>query len=463
MPKPLRGKLLRVGLGTLAVLGAAAGAFSLVAAQQEPTVRPSTFVGDVSIGGMTRSEAAKRLRVWWETRRREPVRLTHPLLTRQPEAASATHWGLILDDQASIADAPMETLWGHLARLTTRHDVARVDLPVRFRYSEEALVRVDAFVRAHAKSAREARAPWRDGRVQHQLEIAGLTVGSVDALRDAVATAVNTLEPVELPLVSAPKRVADAELRRIQTVMGQFATTFPRSQTSRNANIRVAADKLNGIVLAPGERASFNQIVGRRTIEDGFRLAPVLLNGRKEIDIGGGICQVSSTLYNASLLAGLKIAERQCHSRPVPYIASGRDATVNWGSIDLVVENSHPFPIALGSQYESGRITFYVLGPQALPETVRIETRVLGSWSRGEKVVNDPTLPPGKTKVLDPGAPGRSVVTYRVFLRNGVEVRRERLRDSRYAGAPRLVAVNRAATTPVAEPLPVSDPELASP
>jgi vancomycin resistance protein YoaR len=217
---------------------------------------------------------------------------------------------------------------------------------------------------------------------------------------------------------------------------------------------------------------SFNGLVGRRTPQAGYRIAGVYVNGRHEVDFGGGICQVSSTLYNAALLANLKIAKRSNHSMPVPYVPLGRDATVDYDSgTDLLIENNSDGPIAVDAEYLPGKLTFRVLGQKVPGQSVKIVQGPRRSWGNGTRVVRDPRLPAGRTVVQESGSAGHALRVTRIVLRDGVEVARESLGVSHYPGGDRIVRVGAArprpkrsvsdapAEEPVPEPEPSADPE----
>ena len=121
--------------------------------------------------------------------------------------------------------------------------------------------------------------------------------------------------------------------------LATFTTTLSGSLPARTANVRLAAQALDGAVLEPGQVLSFNAVVGPRTRERGYEDAPVILHESRQVQTGGGVCQVASTVFVASLLAGLSPAERWRHSTPVDYIPLGEDATIAWGAKDLRVRN----------------------------------------------------------------------------------------------------------------------------
>ncbi|MEC8024724.1 MAG: VanW family protein [Myxococcota bacterium] len=178
-------------------------------------------------------------------------------------------------------------------------------------------------------------------------------------------------------LVRSPHSAEPSSRRSVEPTwvpVGSFSTTFDVAAVDRSYNLRLAARLVDGVVVASGERFSFNHEVGRRTLERGFRVAPVLAFEGKRPAMGGGICQVSTTIYNAALYADLRILHRYPHSRPIRYVPLGRDATVSWGSKDLTFENPHPHPIRLSASTQHGRLVVTISAPDALSYEVRLET-----------------------------------------------------------------------------------------
>ena len=162
--------------------------------------------------------------------------------------------------------------------------------------------------------------------------------------------------------LNVPQRVVYPEvdrglLKQISTTeLGRYVTTFKKSNIERSHNIDLASEAINNTVIFPGETFSFNEVVGERTAERGYKKAPVIVKGELAEDIGGGICQVSSTLYNAVDLNGIQIVERYAHSRQVPYVPPGRDATVSWWGPDFVFKNLYNEPILIRAKSEAGQM-----------------------------------------------------------------------------------------------------------
>lgn len=413
----------------------------LVAARGEEKIRPNTYVGLIAVGGLTRDEAARKLRVWWETEKRRTLTLRHDALTRTPPPMKPSELGLTLDDQASVDPLPYETFWDDAGRTLSRGGQEPLRFDPVFRTLDVQNDVLRDFVRDNAGRPQAAAVRYRAGGIVREPEVSGFRLDEAQ-LPKAIVEALKGNGTIELPLIEAAKRVPDQALDGIVDLVSEFSTKFPASQYDRNNNIQLAASHLDGVVLMPGDSVSFNNTVGRRTIEGGFKEAGVYRNGRHDVGVGGGICQVSTTLYNAALFANLKIVKRQNHSMPVPYVPVGRDATVDYGAIDLVIENNFDTPIAVSSEYERGRLTFRILGQKDAALSVKVVSDGAKSWALPEKIVKDPTVPVGKRVIVEKGSKGYSINTYRVVYRNGVEVAREPLGRSYYRGGQRIVAVN---------------------
>ena len=153
---------------------------------------------------------------------------------------------------------------------------------------------------------------------------------------------------IEIPIHPVYPKIDSELLADIRSVrIGRYITSFNSSNKNRSTNIDLAAEAINNHVVFPGETFSFNRVVGKRTVEKGYEKAKVIVRGEYAEDIGGGICQVSSTLFNAVDSAGLKIVQRFSHSRNVSYIPPGRDATVSWYGPDFEFKNIYNQPIII--------------------------------------------------------------------------------------------------------------------
>lgn len=165
-------------------------------------------------------------------------------------------------------------------------------------------------------------------------------------------------------------------------LLSTYSTKYSAGNTGRTTNLQLAASKINGTVLMPGETFSYNQVVGARTIAAGYKEAPIYVSGQVVDGLGGGICQITSTLYNAVLYANLQIVERSNHQFVPSYVTASRDATVVYGSIDFKFKNNREYPIKLVCSVSGGLATFQIFGLKSNNEyDVEIYSRVTGSSS----------------------------------------------------------------------------------
>ena len=145
-------------------------------------------------------------------------------------------------------------------------------------------------------------------------------------------------------------------------LLSSFSTNYNARDTDRTTNLKLATNKINGTVLMPGETFSYNQVVGARTIAAGYKEAPIYVQGQVVDGLGGGICQITSTLYNAVLYANLEIVERSNHQFVPSYVTASRDATVVYGSIDFKFKNNRNYPIKLICSVANGVASFQIFG-----------------------------------------------------------------------------------------------------
>lgn len=208
--------------------------------------------------------------------------------------------------------------------------------------------------------------------------------------------------------VKAIKPSVTAEILKnqgIKELISSFTTNFDAGNAPRSSNIKLAAKFIAGTILPPGATFSFNEVVGQRTEEKGFQEAGVYINGKVDTGIGGGICQVSTTLYNAVLLADLLVMERSNHSLTVPYVPLSRDAAVSWGSQDLKFTNNTENHILINSSTKSGSITFELYSTKS-NKSVELISTTLARTKAPILYIDDIVAPFGQDTVVDKGHDG---------------------------------------------------------
>lgn len=249
-------------------------------------------------------------------------------------------------------------------------------------------------------------------------------------------------KPYEIPVkVTYPEITLNVLLgKAFDDTLASYSTTYNPGEIGRTKNVTLAASKINDVILAPGESFSFNRVVGARTYENGFRDAKVY-EGNKIVDgMGGGICQVSSTLYNAVLYANLEIVTRRNHSLAVSYVPLGRDATVVYGAIDFVFKNNQKYPVKITASAYGGRLTVAVKGIKVDDTKVELYTETVATRAYQEFEEISPDLMPGEKKVTQNGSNGYTINTYKV-VKSGGESKREFVSTSTYLPTNKITLV----------------------
>ena len=214
-----------------------------------------------------------------------------------------------------------------------------------------------------------------------------------------------------------------------------YAQTKTTSNSNRNRNIQLATAEFNGMRVEPGETVSFNKTTGERTEAKGYRPAGAYSGGVLVQEPGGGVCQVSTTLYNAAVKADLEIIERSPHTRVSDYVPIGLDAAVNWSSQDFKFKNTSDYPIFIVAEFADQKLTFKIYGKQ-LDDGMYIKldsekTETIPA-KEGVDVRNDPTLPVGTVKE-EKARDGSRAISYKIYYdKNDNEIKREVLAKSTY-------------------------------
>ncbi len=260
---------------------------------------------------------------------------------------------------------------------------------------------------------------------------------------------------VEIPLaITRPKTTTIMlEATLFEDTLSSVTTYYSPKKVTRTHNVALAAKLINGTVLNPGEVFSYNKTVGPRTAARGFKEAAIFSKGEVVDGLGGGICQVSSTLYMATMKADLETVSRKNHSFYVDYAPKGQDATVVYGSIDFQFRNNSPYPIKIVAVQRNNYITVTIKGTKTEEKTVKITTKTLSTTPFNEKTVVDNTLKPGERVIEQKGQQGMTMDVYRnVYDAKGKLIRSEYENKTKYVPMTQIVRVGPAATGAVATP-----------
>ena len=243
---------------------------------------------------------------------------------------------------------------------------------------------------------------------------------------------------IALQYTSPTTTVKDFGLDAFPNRLSTFSTNYVNNP-NRTTNLRLASNKINGTVVMPGETFSFNQVVGQRTRAAGYKDAAMFSDGMVTNGLGGGICQITSTLYDAVVFADLEIVYRRNHMFIPSYVSGGEDATVVWGSTDFKFKNSRDYPIKIVSSVQNGVATVSIYGLATDNEyNISIETEVIKSIPYSTEYRKNTGKRSGT--VIQSGAKGYVVDSYKVYRQNGVEIKREKLSRDTYSAQARIIA-----------------------
>ena len=248
--------------------------------------------------------------------------------------------------------------------------------------------------------------------------------------KDILKSLEGGFEPVNAVFIGQKRTKKMEDVKKSTRLLSTFTTYFDSSNLNRTSNIRLAASKLNGSVLKSGQTLSFNDIVGARVKERGFLSAKIIENGEFKDGIGGGVCQVSTTLYNAALLSGMKIVEYHPHSLAVGYVSPSRDAMVSGKACDLKISNIFPETIYIRAKVSGGGVTFSVYGGGDGAE-YSVVSEVTGALPAPEEHTDEPDKARnGKDGTLSEGY---------LLIKRGEYVKKVLLRKDKYAPVKRVV------------------------
>ncbi|CAH1209479.1 hypothetical protein PAECIP111892_03224 [Paenibacillus auburnensis] len=281
------------------------------------------------------------------------------------------------------------------------------------------------------------------------------------ALRAALPTRLSSAEfltgksiTLEVPLTVQEPAVTLKALKDqgIERKISQFSTSLGLSGPGRTFNVEAAAKAVNGTMLPPGAVFDYGKAIEKAQAEYGFREAPVIVNGKLQPGTGGGICQVSSTLYNAALRSGLEIVERRNHSLPVSYLPKGQDATFSQGYINFRFRNNTGKYLIIKAAVQGRTLTVKLFGTFPRNVYYSVQSQTVEVLQPAAKYVADSSLPRGGTRVLQSGKAGYIVETYITRFVDGKAVEKKKLSRDVYPAQKQVIAINRGGMSNAARP-----------
>ncbi len=433
-------------LAVLAVTGVAAAGITAKVLMGHEEIVQGVYVRQLDLGTLSKHEALEALKRLEKEIALQEVRVE----------AGGEHWEATLKDLGVKLDAQkmVDTAYALgrkgslLEQYRERKAIAAKGREVNLEIAFDGQVLYTKLTGLTKPVAREpVNATFRvteDDRVEIVPGKSGRGVDTTGAAQELEKIVEKKAEPrlaLNLKEVEPQQKVSDLEGMGIKAVVSQFTTVFDASQGNRSYNIAVAAEALNGLLVAPGQTVSYNEIVGPRSSEAGYREAPEIVNNKLVPGIGGGVCQVSTTLYNSLLKGNFEIVSRRPHSIPAAYVPLGRDATVTYGGTDFQFKNNRNSYLYLKSVVKGNRLTFKLFGDPAENKEVEITDSIEQVIENKTIYEDDPNLERGKQVVKEKGRKGYRTTTVRLVKENGQVVKREVAAKSFYKPINRVIAV----------------------
>ena len=444
------------GVLLLGLLGNGNG--SRVEAAEQERIKTGIYADGVELSGLTKEEANQAVARYIDTL--EQMQITFLAAGDQEVVTTAGDLGLTWSNPELIDEALSVGIAGNVIERykimkDLQHDNLIYDIELEFDVSaiNDILVHQCANYDREAVnfSMEKVDGAFRfiEGQIGYKLDIEH----SIDTVygflrteweKEPAMIALNVV--VEQPLGS------EEELAQVKDVLGTFTTSFTSSGTARTANVTNGCNLINGVMLYPGEEFSTYKTVAPFSEANGYYMAGSYLNGKVVDSIGGGICQVSTTLYNAALLAELEITERHNHSMVVSYVDPSADAAIaESAGKDFRFVNNTDAPIYIEGTIKNKHITFTIYGKETRPEnrTVRYETEILETVNPpADQIFEDPAQPIGYFLNGDSAHIGYKARLWKVVTENGVEISREKVNSSSYKMTPRSATVGIATSDP---------------
>ncbi|SCL89077.1 VanW family protein [Sporanaerobacter sp. PP17-6a] len=273
-------------------------------------------------------------------------------------------------------------------------------------------------------------------------ETTGRKVNTEKLIKD-IENNMNDLKEITIDVEQSVPTKTKALLSRINGVIGEFSTSFKGSSRDRIENITISAKSINNKVIMPKESVSFNNITGPRDKKFGYKEANVIVSGEFTPGVGGGVCQMSTTLYNALVRADINIMERHHHSIPATYVNYGHDAAVSYGYLDLKFQNEFDFPIYIYTRVSGSRVYVYIYGDRNVKDyDIDLVSDPVEKVQAQEETVVDTSLKPGTKQLVQKGRNGYKVKTYKVVSKNGEVTKKELITSDFYTPKNYIYKVN---------------------
>lgn len=441
-------------IGAALVAGGILTAGIKVKADENKVIPDHIYIENVAVGGMTAEEAEEAVEAYVEQNKEAEFTLTAGV---NSVAATVSDLGVEWENTSVVEEALNYTTTGNLLeRYKAKKDLENEDKVFRIEYSidEEASAK---FIEEHAdeldQEAIDNGLVRENGAFTIIKGQEGVQVdeeASVEALKEYFAKQwTGGDDAIELVAEIVEPQGTEEDLNKVQDLLGSFSTDFSTSSAGRSANVKNAVSKINGTVLYPDEEFSVYDTIAPMNAENGYELAGSYENGTTVETYGGGVCQVSTTLYNAVIRSELEVTERYAHSMIVAYVKPSMDAAIAGELKNLKFKNNTEAPIYIEGYCSNGIVYFNIFGEEtrdANREVSFISETLSSEEAPIEVVTTD--APVGVVEVTQKAHTGINARLWKVVTVNGKEVSRDVFNESKYKASPRIISVGMSSASP---------------
>lgn len=434
-------------LGAAVLLAAGVGHQTAQAKKSENSViADRIFIGDVAVGGMTKEEAIDAVQDYVDGLADQTVALT---INDVSVEATAEDLGVSWENQESVDEAVAYGKSGNLiARYKAGKDLEHEDKVFHLPLTVDS-EKTTAYLEEHASELNRDAVDFGLTRENGSFQVIngqdGIVVDvakSVEAIDESLQDGWKENNTVELAAEISKPKGSREELEKVKDVLGTFTTNYASSASGRKANIANGSKKINGSVIYPGEEFSVYNTVAPFNAENGYKLAGAYENGATVDAYGGGICQVSTTLYNAVIRAELEVTERSGHSMIVNYVDPSADAAIAGEYKDFKFKNNTEAPIYIESYASGSNISFTIYGQEtrAANRKVSFVSETLSTTEAGVKFQESSDAVGTITKTQSAHT-GKSARLWKVVTVDGVEQSRDIFNKTTYKASPAIYSV----------------------
>lgn len=418
-------------------------------------IAKNTYINNVNIGGLTKTEAIEKLDKEFKA---EEIELTYQDKAWKIEPSTvdfsyntkeSAENGYKITRNGNFFENLIETIKTKFSKENKLNIISE--------YNDKKLkLEIENIAKEIDVEVEDASISISGSNINIKDEIEGTKVNIEETIKSIEKEVKKGNLKGELIVKSVEPKIKKEKLQEVNTLLGSYSTKVTGPVTGRHTNIRLATERTSDVLLMPGETFSYNEQTGLRSAENGYKNAPVIVQGVLQEGLGGGVCQVSSTLYNATLYAGLEYVELKNHSIPSGYVDMGRDAVVSDTGLDFVFKNNLTYPIYVKNYMSGSTIVCQIYGSAKDKQNISISTNTDKVVEAPIKKVDDPTINKGEEKVLEKGRNAYTVSTYRIYKdNNGKAIRQEKVYTSYYPKRQGVVAVGTKVIEPVIPEVPV--------